>query len=168
MTHYDIDADQTYLEFDGKSSVHPIHAKATGVTGSFDAEVNDGAIAADPAPAMRFSVPVANIKSGNEMEDSQMRNLIGGPRYPNITAVLKSLTSLGQNRYTMQGEITVRGQSRTYDGEVTSSADGSQLTLDGQRSFDMREFNIQPPQILFLKVFPDVNVKLHLVAKSKG
>ncbi|MDQ6825528.1 MAG: YceI family protein [Candidatus Eremiobacteraeota bacterium] len=167
MTHYDIQP-ETQVEFDGKSSVHPIHAKATGVTGFFEAEIKDGAIAADPPPAMRFTVPVANIKSGNDMEDNEMRRLIGGPRYPNISAELKSLKSLGQNRYTMQGEITVRGQSRTYEGEVTCVADAPQLTLDGQRVFDMRDFGIQPPQILFLKVYPEVTVRLHLVAKSKG
>lgn len=169
MARFVVSPDQSQLDVDGKSSLHPIHGQAKGMSGFFEADVANGALAATPPPAMELTIPVANLTSGNDLEDNQMHNLIGGPRYPNIKATLKDLTPLGQpNRYAVHGEITVRGQSKVYDGEVTCTIDGSQLTLDGQREFDIRDFGIQPPKILFLQVYPQVTVRLHLVATSEG
>ena len=42
------------------------------------------------------------------------------------------------------------------------------LRLEGERVFDIREFGMQPPKILMLRVFPEVSVRVSIEATKDG
>ncbi|HEY2429754.1 MAG TPA: hypothetical protein VGI06_12540 [Acidimicrobiales bacterium] len=42
--------------------------------------------------------------------------------------------------------------------------DDHTVRLSGERTFDVREFGMEPPRILTLRVHPDVVVKVEIVA----
>ena len=46
--------------------------------------------------------------------------------------------------------------------------DGTMVVLAGERTFDVRDFGMEPPRILMLKVEPDVTVEVAIVAEKEG
>ena len=61
-------------------------------------------------------------------------------------------------RYLVGGDLTFRGVTRRYDDEMTvERSDDATVTLSGQSVFDIRDFGMEPPRILMLKVEPEVD-----------
>ncbi len=145
--------------------MHPISGKATGLTGYVDAVWTDGALAVDPPPAMHIEFPVERLRTGNDLEDRKMWQLIDSKRFPAIAADLKGAQpGASPGQYAVNGQITFAGRQRKYDGELNVTGDGSRLTVTGSLVLDIRDFGIQPPQMLMFKVFPEVTLRLQLVA----
>jgi hypothetical protein len=46
-----------------------------------------------------------------------------------------------------------------------TAVDDHTIRLQGERTFDVRDFGMDPPKILSLKVYPDVTVKVDLIAR---
>ncbi|MGZ4807368.1 MAG: YceI family protein, partial [Ilumatobacteraceae bacterium] len=66
----------------------------------------------------------------------------------------------------VSGDLTFRGVARTYEDEMTVNIDGGTLSLAGQSTFDIRDFGMEPPRILMLKVQPEVTVRVEIVAEK--
>ena len=61
----------------------------------------------------------------------------------------------------MGGDITFRGVSRNYASEVRFTAvDDRTLRIESESTFDVRDFGLEPPKILTLKVEPEVRVRV--------
>jgi hypothetical protein len=59
--------------------------------------------------------------------------------------------------------------TRPAEGELRVSVqDDQSLLVEGEQVFDIRDFNVNPPRILMLRVYPDVRVRLQLVAERVG
>ena len=46
--------------------------------------------------------------------------------------------------------------------------DDRTIRLEGQSRFDIRDFGMEPPRILMLRVEPDVVVRVDIVATKEG
>ena len=46
--------------------------------------------------------------------------------------------------------------------------DGDTIRLAGESRFDVRDFGMEPPRILMLRVEPEVEVRVELVARREG
>ena len=78
----------------------------------------------------------------------------------------QGLTTLG---YRVRGEVTFKGATRAYEEEMALTQDGTdQLRLTGESTFDIRDFGMDPPRILMLKVEPEVGVRVEIVAEREG
>ena len=162
---FSLDAAESYLDVEGRSSLHPVKAKGTNLRGYIDAQWNDTQLVLDPAPRMHLEIPVESISSGNGLEDRQMRQLVGSRSFPNIVANLTQLSALDgkADTYAVTGAISLRGTTKNADGVITLKRDGDRLVVDGEKSVDMRDFDIQPPRILMLQVYPELTIRMHLV-----
>ena len=49
-----------------------------------------------------------------------------------------------------------------------SAPDERSLVIEGEQIFDIRDFGVQPPKILMLKVHPDVRVRVKVVAQQES
>jgi polyisoprenoid-binding protein YceI len=68
-------------------------------------------------------------------------------------------------RYVVTGDLTFHGVTQTIEGEVTvSRPDDRTLVIEGEREFDIRDFKVDPPKILMLKVHPEVKVRIRVEA----
>ena len=89
---------------------------------------------------------------------------------PTIAGDLTAMASTNdEGRYQVSGEVTFKGTTNTYTDEmlVTFPEDGV-VRLEGSHQFDIRDFGMQPPKILTLRVDPDVTVTVAIVARSEG
>jgi hypothetical protein len=48
-----------------------------------------------------------------------------------------------------------------------TAPDARSVRLDGQQTFDMRDFGMNPPRILTLRVHPEVTVRVAIVASRE-
>jgi polyisoprenoid-binding protein YceI len=163
-----IDPDRSKVWIEARSSMHPIHGEAEGLEGSIEADMAEGRIDISAVPKIQIELPVAKLQSGKKLEDAEMMRRIDARRFPKITG---STTDLKENggRYQIRGDLTFHGVTRQVEGEVTISApDERSLVIEGEQVFDIRDFGVQPPKILMLKVHPDVRVRVKVVAQQES
>jgi hypothetical protein len=69
----------------------------------------------------------------------------------------------------IQFESPFRGVTRSVAGDIVISAlDERTVRLEGAATFDVRDFGMEPPRILMLRVEPEVNVRVELIAEREG
>ena len=169
MQRYRILPPRSRVWIDARSNVHPIHTEAVGLEGWIEFDVDDGKVNVDQTPRGHLEYPVENLKSGNALEDRELRRRIDTRRYPTIAGDLKSMKLADEpSRYIVGGDLTFRGVTRTYEDEMDiEMVDGDTVRLTGQSSFDIRDFGMEPPRILMLKVQPEVTVRVEIVAEKE-
>jgi polyisoprenoid-binding protein YceI len=170
MARYRILASRSRVWIEARSNVHPIHSEAEGLVGWLDLDISDGKVNVDQTPLGHLEFPVENLKSGNAFEDRELRRRIDARRYPHIAGDLKAMKhSNGSTEYIVSGDLSFRGVTRSYEDTMTVDAvDDHMVTLAGQSTFDIRDFGMEPPRILMLKVQPEVSVRVEIVAEKEN
>jgi hypothetical protein len=51
---------------------------------------------------------------------------------------------------------------------VEAGEDHGRLVVDGEQAFDIRDFDLDSPTVLMLRIYPDVRVRLHVEAERDG
>ncbi len=169
MAHYRIVPGRSRVWIEARSTLHPIHTETDGLEGWLDMEVHHGGrVDLGAAPSAHLELPVAQLSSGNPLEDRELRRRIDARRYPTIAGDLTLMQPTGEEgRYRVEGDLTFKGVTRRYEDEMTLEAmDGQLVILAGEKTFDVRDFGLEPPRILMLKVEPDVRVKVAIVAEK--
>jgi polyisoprenoid-binding protein YceI len=166
MARFRIIPERSKVFIEASSSVHPIHGEAAGLEGSINADFNGDGLDLSSAPEMSVELPVEALKSGNKLEDAEMMRRIDARRYPRIKGIVRDIKPKGDDgRYFMTGDLTFHGVTQTVDGEVTiRRQDDKTLVIEGEREFDIRDFNVTPPKVLMLKVHPEVKVRIRVEA----
>jgi polyisoprenoid-binding protein YceI len=169
VSRYRILPTRSRVWIDARSNVHPIHSEAEGLEGWLDLDISDGTLNVDQKLGGHLEFPVENLQSGNAFEDRELRRRIDSRRYPTIAGDLKAM-KLGSEpaRYTVNGDLTFRGVTRSYEDTMTLDVVDGTVTLAGESVFDIRDFGMDPPRILMLKVQPEVSVRVEIVAEKES
>lgn len=167
MTRYQIDPARSRVWIDARSNVHPIHTEAEGLEGWIDLSTDESG-SNGPNSSGHLEFGVDNLKSGNMLEHRELQRRIDARKYPTIAGDLRVMKPNGDGApYLVSGDLTFRGVTRSYDNEMTvEGVGGPTITLEGEATFDIRDFGMEPPRILLLKVYPDVKVRVQIVADA--
>ncbi len=170
MARYRILPARSRVWIEARSNVHPIHTEADGLVGWVELDISDGKVNVDQTLRGHLEFPVENLKSGNAFEDRELRRRIDARRYPNIAGDLKAMKQANEpSSYVVNGDLTFRGVTRSYEDAMTVDAvDDRTVTLAGQSVFDIRDFGMEPPRILMLKVAPEVSVRVEILAEKES
>lgn len=169
MTRFSVLPGSSTITTELRSNVHPVHAVGTGLGGYLEGELRgDGSPDLDKLHRAHLELPVQTLKSGNRIEDREMERRMDVRRYPNLVADVNKLDALGAGRYRATAEMNVRGNTRTVYAEVRLEVSGSRVVVDSEHTFDMRDFGIDPPRVLMLKMEPAVLVTAHIEAERDG
>jgi polyisoprenoid-binding protein YceI len=149
---YTIDPKRSTVFVSGTSSVHPIEIRSVAPEGelAFDDGVGAGSLV----------VPVKSLRTGQPFQDLELRRQIQARRFPAITATLRALQPDG----TAVGDISFFGNTQAAAGQLTVADIDDDLTIAGEATFDVRSFGFEPPNILGVRVHPEVTVRVDLVA----
>ena len=170
MTRYRINPERSYVWIDARSNVHPIHSTTDGLEGSVDVTfASDGSVDVTAPAAGTLSLTVDHLSSGNRLEDRELQRRIDSRRYPKIEGTLDKIApSEEAASYLVGGDITFRGVARHHEDVMSiSTVDDQTIRLAGQSSFDIREFGMEPPRILLLKVEPEVEIRVEIFATKE-
>lgn len=154
---YKILAARSRVWIDARSNVHPIHSSADGLEGFIDFD----------QPAGKLSFPVAKLSSGNPLERRELQKRIEARKFPTIEGALTSMEPLDDGRFHVRGDLSFRGVTRSVEGDIVVNVlDDRTIRIEGAATFDIRDFGMEPPRILMLRVEPDVNVRIELIAEE--
>jgi hypothetical protein len=170
MSRYRIDPERSKVTINASSSVHPIHSEADGLEGWLDLDVQGGGrIDVSVPPTGHLEFPVDLLRGGNALEDRELRRRIDARKFPKISGEMTSMQETGKDgRYLVGGDLTFKGQTNHYEGEMeVTHLDDETVRLQGESEFDVREFGMDPPRILLLKVHPEVMVGVDITAKKE-
>jgi polyisoprenoid-binding protein YceI len=172
MARFRILPEASAVFIDARSSVHPINTKTEGLEGFVDLRIrDDGKIDLTDAPSGELSLSVERMKSGNPLEDRELRRRIDARRFPTIDGRMTAMQATSEHgRYLVAGDVTFKGVTRSYEEEITVTPidDGGRLRLEGAAEFDVRDFGMEPPRILMLRVYPEVRVRIDVVAEKEA
>ena len=170
MTRFRIVPEQSRVWIDASSSVHPIHSETNGLEGWFEAELGErGQIEGHAVAHGHLELAVGSLTSGNPLLDREMKRRIDVRRHPTISGELTRMEPSTDGEHLARGDVTFRGVTRQVDGELRVALEGERtVRITGQRVFDVREFDFEPPKILMLKVHPEVSVRIELIAERES
>ncbi len=167
MSRYSIVPDRSQVWIDARSNLHPIHSSTSGLEGYVELDLApSGTVDLAGTAAGRLSLPVNRLKSGNRMEDRELQKRIDARKFPRIEGQLEQIAPDGSDAsYRVSGEVTFRGVSRRHEDRMDiRPLDDRTIRMSGESSFDIRDFGMQPPKVLLLKVEPEVQVRVEIYA----
>jgi polyisoprenoid-binding protein YceI len=171
MARFRIVPERSRVWIDARSSLHPIHSETDGLEGWLDLAVQRGGRVDPTVPtAGHLELPVDRLRSGNPLEDRELRRRIDARRFPTITGDLTVMKESDvDGRYLVGGDLTFRGVTRSHQDQMAlEPLDERTIRLGGQSTFDIRDFGMEPPRILMLRVEPEVAVRVEIVAEKEG
>jgi len=169
MARYTIIPERSRVWINARSSVHPIHSTTDGLEGFIDLDA-DGDAVVGPHPTARLSFPVKRLSSGNPLEDRELRKRIDARRHPTISGVLTAVVPVAdEGRFLVRGDLSFRDVTRSVEDYMTLTAvDDRTIRVAGESTFDVRDFGMEPPRILILRVEPDVEVRVEIFAEREA
>lgn len=168
MPRYRIVSERSEVVIDATSNVHPIHNRARGIEGFVELELRaDDSVDLAAGAAAELVLAVDRLSGSNPLETRELRRRIDARRFPAITGRLDELGAAAEaGAYRARGEVTFRGVTRPAEDEIRVTSEGNgALRIEGAHEFDIREFGMEPPRILMLRVDPVVRVRIDLVAE---
>jgi len=168
MSRFAIVPEGSRVGIEARSSVHPITGEATGLEGYLQVAVADGRLDLSRPAEFHLELPVERLSSGNPLYDRELLRRVDSQRYPRITGTARDVTEVAAGRYRVRGDLTFHGVTRAVEGEVRIQVpDDRTLLVEGEREFDIRQFGLEPPRLLMLRVHPEVSVRIRVTAERE-
>jgi polyisoprenoid-binding protein YceI len=133
----------------------------------FDADGN-------PIPCSTIYVDVRTFESDSSRRDNFLRgNTLQSDQYPLAEFIVTEVQDFTmpadgeETTFTLVGNFTLHGVTRTMAWEATASRDGATLTGSAKTEFDMADFEIQKPIVGSVLSIEDViQLEIDLVAAN--
>jgi polyisoprenoid-binding protein YceI len=151
--------------------LHPIRTETRGLEGWVEAVLLPGGELDHSFPVRgELEISVDRLTSGNHLYDREMKRRMEARKFPTITGRITTFHPTGQpGRYQVGGDLSFHGHTRSFEHEMTVDVrDESRIELRGDYVFDIREFNMKPPSMLMLKVYPQIAVRIELFGDVKA
>jgi polyisoprenoid-binding protein YceI len=166
VARYRVIPERSHLWAEARSSLHPVHVETTGLTGDIEAEVVDGQVRLG-AP-FRVDIDAERLRSGNMLIDVELQRRLETKKFPRVIGAVSAATA-AEGGWRLSGELTLHGVARATDAQVTVRVvDDTTIEIEGEKTIDMRDYGLNPPKLLLLRVHPDVKVRARLVATRAG
>ena len=97
--------------------------------------------------------------------DSNMYELLNFQKYKNISFDISSIVK-NENGYYINGDLTLNGITKniTTNGEIINNKDA--ILLKGGFSFNLTDFNLEPPTMFFLTVRNQIDISYNIQLKK--
>jgi hypothetical protein len=153
-----------------RSNLHPINTETHGLEGWVEAAPSsDGSLDLTVPVTGSLELSAERLSSGNGLYDRELRRRIDSRRFPVIVGQITHVTGTDERgRYMVTGDLSFHGRVRTFEHDMSIQViDDTAIEMRGEYVFDIREFNMQPPSMLMLKVYPEVAVRVELFGRRK-
>jgi hypothetical protein len=162
---FTFDGARSCVWINARSNLHPINTETRGLRGWVEATpLPDGALDLSAPVEGALELSTDGLTSGNLLYDRELRRRIDARMYPTISGQITGVAATETpGRYTVGGDLSFHGKTRSFSQEMTIHiTDNTSITMVGEYVFDIREFDMKPPSMLMLKVYPEVGVMVEL------
>jgi polyisoprenoid-binding protein YceI len=152
MGTWQFDPLHTQVEFSAK------HLGMMTVRGHFTTVHASGVIHPDrpEASSVEVTIETASIRTHDERRDNDLKasNFLEVDKYPSITFKSTDIRSLGADRYTLTGDLTIKGNTRSVTlqvlkyGEFNDARMGHRIGYSAQTQINRRDFGLTMDAIL--------------------
>src|SRR5579859_5577965 len=146
MGNWQLDPYHTQVEFSAK------HLGMMTVRGHFaevDATADIDAGQPDKA-SVQVRIPAAGIRTNNEIRDNDLRsgNFLDAENFPEITFASTSVAAAGPDRWTLTGDLTIKGVTLPVSLDVTKYGEfndpmmGHRIAYGARTQINRRDFGL--------------------------
>jgi polyisoprenoid-binding protein YceI len=167
---FEFDSTRSCVWVNARSSIHPINTETRGLNGWCEVSVEaDGSLTfADPIGGT-LELAADLLSSGNQLYDKELKRRIDARRYPSIVGeITRVVPAAGADRYLVTGDLTFHGRTRSFTHDMSIVVRDGSIELKGEYIFDIREFNMKPPSMLMVKVYPEIAVRVELHGDARA
>ncbi|HRN52651.1 MAG TPA: YceI family protein [Gemmatimonadaceae bacterium] len=161
---------ESRLWFEGTSTVRDWSCKAPQIDATIDAEAAAPAAVLDGRKAVKtvdLVFPVATLDCDNRTMNNHMRTALNAERHQAIRFTLGEYTLAKGSTTTgsLQGQLTINGQTRAITVPVQFANAAGALRVTGRYPLPMTQWGVQPPRLMMgtLKVGDTVTVNFDLL-----
>ena len=98
-----------------------------------------------------------SLVSEKKDRDAHMYELLNEPKFKTISFDIKNIVKNGIN-YDINGVLVLNGVSKDITVKSNISEQNNQILFDGGFSFNLTDFNLEPPTMFFLTVRNQIDV----------
>ena len=169
MARYRVVPERSKIWADARSSLHPIKVETTGLEGFVEMTIVDGHIDTNAPVSGNVELDASLLKTGNGLYDRELASKLEIRKYPRVRGRIISVKALDSGTsYRVQGELSLHGQSSAVQGDVQMRMiDATTVEFQGEQTIDIRNFGLEPPKFLMLKVYPDVKLRGLVIAQPE-
>jgi polyisoprenoid-binding protein YceI len=161
---------ESRLWFEGTSTVRDWDCKAPQIQATIDGEASAPAAVLDGRKAVKtvdLVFPVASLDCENRTMNNHMRNALNAAQHQTIRFTLNdyTLAKAANTTGSLQGQLTINGQTRPITVPVQFADAGGALRVTGKYPLPMTQWGVQPPRLMMgtLKVGDTVTVNFDLL-----
>lgn len=105
---------------------------------------------------------VLTLVSDKKGRDENMHELLKIEKYRTISFDIKNIVKNG-NVHDINGVVTLNGVSKNITAKTTIIKDNNQVTLKGGFSFNLTDFSLEPPVMMFLTVRNQIDISYNIL-----
>ncbi|WP_040756444.1 YceI family protein [Winogradskyella psychrotolerans] len=168
--NYTLNNSSSVLEVHGTSSLHDWTLeteKQSGkvvITNMEELEIS----------SLNFSIEAESLKSGKSSMDNNTYKALNTDDHKTMDfslTSLKKVTKLSDQSFEVSalGKMTISGVTKSITIDMNVKLEGNKLLLNGEKSFKMTDFGIDPPKALLgtIKTGDDIKIEFKSVFEQK-
>lgn len=107
-----------------------------------------------------------SLISDKKTRDEHMYELLQAEKFKTITFDIKSIVKIDVD-YEIKGVLTLNGVQKNIKAKISINKQNNQLLLTGAFSFNLTDFSLEPPTMMFLTVRNRIDISYNITLEAK-
>ena len=99
--------------------------------------------------------------SDKKNRDEHMYELLQVEKFKTISFDIRSITK-NETDYEIKGALTLNGVTKNIKAKIIINQQNNQISLNGGFSFNLTDFNLEPPKMMFLTVRNQIDITYNI------
>ena len=99
--------------------------------------------------------------SDKKSRDEHMYELLQVEKFKTISFDIRSITK-NETDYEIKGALTLNGVTKNIKAKIIINQQNNEILLNGGFSFNLTDFNLEPPKMLFLTVRNQIDISYNI------
>ncbi len=161
---YNVNNAASKMTIEGTSNIHDWEVDAKEFQGNLQAEMKDGQLV--EIKKLDFAVVAESMKSGKSGMDKNMYKALNTNKVKRITYQLESVKNIdcissNECKVNTRGYLSIAGTKKPVDLVFDAKVSGDRITLSGDKTINMTQFNVDPPTAMFGTITTGDEVKIN-------
>ncbi len=160
---YQLDNGSSDMTVLGTSTLHDWESDVEVISGTASLTTEGNQL--QELQELNIIITVNSIKSGKSGMDKNTYNALKEKDFPKITYQLQSVENITDTDVRTVGELTIAGSSNSKELITQYVVNGDAISFNGAITFNMSEFNIDPPTALMgtIKTGDEVTISYDVI-----